>query len=168
MKRIAFLLIPVLMLTVLVLAVAAEIPTEAGPPSAAQKLLEQYRSSFFDADTRVSLVTRAERPWNLTRDLGWPVLGDSVYFQTDRPIRWSRSEGPSPLPFPPKEAWCALLESEERTIVNSSYTVVLVGLHMDMYSGDWMIHQSPSDPLAVGEVLLALGCELGWSHLARP
>jgi hypothetical protein len=28
---------------------------------------------------------------------------------------------------------------------NQPYTVVFVGLHMDMYSGDWMIHAGATD-----------------------
>lgn len=162
MKRTTLLLVPTLLLTVLVLAVAAEIPAEPGPPRGVQKRLERYRfSSFADTDTRILQVTRARRPWNLTRDLNWLILGDSVYFQTDHPLTGRRSDGPSPLPFPPKEVWCALLESKSGTTDAQSYSVVLVGLHMDMYSGDWIIHQAPSEPFStVGDALSGLGCGL--------
>lgn len=162
MKRSTLLLIPVLLLTVLVLAVAAEIPNEPGPPRGVQQRLEQYgSSSLAGTDARLVQVSRARQPWHLARDLRWPVLGDSVYFQTDHPLTWNRSDGPSPLPFPPKEVWCALLESGDRTAEEPSQSVVLVGLHMDMYSGDWVIHQAPSEPFStVGDILSVLGCEL--------
>jgi len=162
MKRITLLLIPILMLAVLVLAVGAEIPPEAGPPRGVQMRLEQYSSSsLVNAGTRVSSVTQAKRPWNLTMELGWTVVGDSVYFQTDQPLTWSRSDGQSPLPFPPKDVWCALMEGKGEPAGLPSYSVVLVALHMDMYSGDWILHQAPNEPLSiVGEVLSALGCEL--------
>jgi hypothetical protein len=161
MKRFTFLLVPVLLLTVLVLVVAAEIPTAAGAPGGVQTRLEQYRSSLdVEAECRVCAVVRAKRPWNLTRDLGWPVLGDSLFFQTDQPLTWSRSDGPSPLPFPPKEVWCARLESKDRATGAPSYSVVLVGLHIDMYTGDWVVHQPPDDPSTIGEMLSLLGCEL--------
>jgi hypothetical protein len=162
MKRITLLLIPILMLTILVLAVGAEIPPEAGPPRRVQMRLEQYRSSsLVNADTRAFSITPAKRPWNLTMELGWPAVGDSVYSQTDQPLTWSRSDGKSPLPFPPKEVWCALMEGKGETAGKPSYSVVLVALHMDMYSGDRIFHQAPNEPLSiVGEVLSALGCEL--------
>lgn len=163
MKRTHFLLIPTLMLAVLVLAVAAEVPTVAGPPSGVQKRLEQYSTSaFVKGETHVRLLARAERPWNLTKDLSWLALGDSVYFETDHPLTRGRSVGPSPLPYPPKEVWCALLESEDEATGVRSYAVVLVGLHMDMYSADWMLHQAPSQPFSTAfrEALSALGCDL--------
>lgn len=161
MRRIRLLLIPAFMLASLVLAVAVEIPAEAGPPSQVQIRLEQYRtSSLADTNTQVAMVTRAKRPWNLTRDLRWPVLGHSVYFQTDQPFAPGQNSALSPLPFPPKEIWCALLESEDETTGTRSYSVVLVALHMDMYNGDWLIHRPPSDPFAVDELLRAVGCEI--------
>jgi len=150
------------MLTALVLVVAAKIPSDGGPPSAVLQRLEQYSSSsFFEGEALVRQVTQAQRPWNLTRDLGWPVLGNSVHFQADDPLTPSRGDGLSPLPFPAKAVWCALLESEDETTGVPSYSVVLVGLHMDMYNGDWMIHQAPDGPLsALHETLSALGCPL--------
>lgn len=161
MKKFIFLLVPILLLTVLVLVVAAEIPTTAGAPGGVQTRLEQYNSSLgVEADSHVSVVVQAKRPWNLTRDLGWPVLGDSLFFQTDQPLTGSRSDGSSPLPFPPKEVWCSLLQSKDQATGAPSYAVVLVGLHMDMYTGDWVVHQPPDDPFAVGKILSLLGCEL--------
>lgn len=78
MKGICALLIPTFILVVLVLAVAAEVPTVAGPPSGVQKSLEQ------------------------------------------------------------------------------------LGLHMDMYGADWVLHQDPSQPFSTAfqETLSALGCDL--------
>lgn len=161
MKRVTLLLVPILLLGALVVAVAAEIPASAGQPSGVRTRLEQYSSSSLaGADTRVLVVTRAKRPWNLTRDLRWPVLGDSVYFQTDQPLTWSHSQGLSPLPFPPKEIWCALLESKGEAVGAPDYSVVLVALHMDMYNGDWLIHQAPADLFTMDKGLSALGCKL--------
>jgi hypothetical protein len=66
-----------------------------------------------------------------------------------------------PLPFPPKELWCALLEGEDRLTGERSHAVVLVGLHMDMYSGDWMVHEGPDSPSlpALTQGLSAIGCD---------
>jgi hypothetical protein len=149
------------MLTVLVLAVASEIPAEAGPPSVVQERLDQYNDLFVGGEAGIRLVMRAERPWNLTKDMRWPVVGNSVHFQADQPLTWSSNKGPSPLPFPPKVVWCALLETEDEATGAQSYSIVLVGLHIDMYNGDWMIHQAPNKPLsALDETLSVLGCDL--------
>ena len=61
------------------------------------------------------------------------VDGDTIYYQTD-----SSSRG-MPLPFPAKEMWCVLLEIDDLSGV-TSYRGVFVGLHMDMYNADWVVH----------------------------
>ncbi len=163
MKRVFFLLMPTLVLVVLMLAVAAGIPAVAGPPNGVQKHLEQYgTSAFVKVEADAHLLVRAKRPWNLTRDQSWLALGDSVYFETDHPLTWGRSVGPSPLPYPPKEVWCALPESEDEATGVRSYAVVLVGLHMDMHNADWVLHHDPSQPFSAAflEAISALGCDL--------
>ena len=49
-----------------------------------------------------------------------------------------------PLPFRPKEMWCVLLEPDDRGGV-TAYGGVLVGLHMDMYNADWVVHEMAMD-----------------------
>ncbi len=93
--------------------------------------------------------------------MSYSVLGDSVYFQTDYPLTWKEGGGLSPLPFPPKELWCALLAVEDGLAGERSYAVVFVGLHMDMHSDDWMVHEgsaSPSLPALI-QGLSAVGCD---------
>ncbi|MEJ2736726.1 MAG: hypothetical protein P8189_24710 [Anaerolineae bacterium] len=162
MKRGSLLVVPVLLLVVLVVAVTAQIPEGAGLPAGVQVRLEQYLHSRHALGKAVVLsVTRARQPWHFSQDMSYAVLGDSVYFQIDLPLTWQDEGGPSPLPFPPKELWCALLEGEDRLRGEPTYAVVFVGLHMDMYSGDWMIHEGPTDwslPVLL-QGLSSIGCD---------
>jgi hypothetical protein len=162
MKRTSLLIVPLLLLVVLVVAVAAQIPEEAGLPAGVQARLEQYLPSPHALGKAAVLsVARARQPWRFSKDMSYSVLGDSVYFQTDYPLTWKEGGGPSPLPFPPRELWCALLEGEDRLTGERSYAVVFVGLHMDMYNGDWMVHEGPTDRSlpALLQGLSTIGCD---------
>jgi hypothetical protein len=160
-KRTTLLIIPALLLVVLVAAVLFQIPSKAGLPQGVQTRLDQYLASPFAKGTMtLRLAERARRPWNLTQAMGFAVLGDSVYFQTDSSLTWEQGGGPSPLPFPPKELWCALLEAGDEGEGDGTQTVVFIGLHMDMYNGDWIVHQGPEAPFSpefLG-VLSSIGC----------
>lgn len=163
MKRTSLLIVPLLLLVVLVVVVTAEIPEQAGLPTGVQARLDQYIPSPHALDEATVLsVERARQPWHFSRDMSYSVLGDSVYFQTDYPLTWKEGGGPSPLPFPPKELWCALLVGKDKLTGERSYAVVFVGLHMDMYSGDWMVHEGPTARSLpeLEESLSTVGCDL--------
>ena len=66
-----------------------------------------------------------------------------------------------PLPYPPKELWCVLLSHDDAAGKTSS-AIVFVGLHMDMYNADWMVHKGPRDLSTPGviESLRLVGCDL--------
>jgi hypothetical protein len=156
-------MIPLLLLSVMVLVVAAEIPREPGIPADVEARLGQYIAySFPSGIATVDQVERAPRAWEFRQDMGLTTFGDSVHFQTDTgPTRTHRSNL-SALYYPPKELWCALLavagESGEPT-----YSVVFVGLHMDMYNADLVVHEGARDLSSqeLREGLAAVGCDLG-------
>jgi hypothetical protein len=162
-RRTILLVIPVLLLVLLLVAVAAELPEEGGIPAGVQTRLDQYLTSLsIPGQSTVLAVERARKPWNFSRDMSQLVLGDSVYFQTDASLTWRQGGGPSPLPFPPKELWCALLSRQDDASDGRSYAVVFAGLHMDMYNGDWLIHEGSKTPFTpeFEEVLSRIGCEV--------
>ena len=163
MKRAALLMIPLLLLAALVIAVAAELPGRAGLPTGVQTCLDRYIASpFAPGNASVWVVRRAQRPWNFTRAQSDRVLGDTVYFQTDASLTWTGGSGPSPLPFPPKELWCAILVGEDDVGGQNAYSLVFVGLHMDMYNGDWLVHEAGEvlfTPRSE-EALAEIGCEI--------
>ena len=165
MKRTSGLVVPLSLLAVLAVAIGVEIPEQAGPPARVQVRLDEYLASpFAPGQSTVLLVERARRPWNFAGDLSGMALGDSVYFQTDSSLTWTEGSGPSPLPFPPKELWCAFLEGTDDITGEKSHIVVFVGLHMDMYTADWLVHKAAESPFApeFGKMLAHLGCDVGW------
>lgn len=162
MRRTTVLIIPLLLLAVLVAVVTAEIPDETRLPSRVEIRLDQYLdSSLVPSQTTAVRVEQASKPWHFTRELSQVVLGDSVYFQTDASLTWKEGSGLSPLPFPPKELWCAFLEHEDAITGNQTGSVVFVGLHMDMYSGDWLVHVGAEAPFTreFEELLRRIGCD---------
>jgi hypothetical protein len=163
MKRATVLLIPLLLLGVLVLVVAAEIPREPGIPEDVGARLDQYVAySFPPRRATVVRVERARRAWEFGQDMSLTTFGDSVHFQTDTGPTRTHRLSLSALYYPPKELWCALLavggESGRPT-----YSVVFVGLHMDMYNADLVVHEGARDISAreMREGLAAVGCDLG-------
>jgi hypothetical protein len=106
-------------------------------------------------------TSESRQPWLFSREMSDMVLGDSVYFQTDSPLTWQEGGGPSPLPFPAKEVWCALLK-KTNTSGKARYRILFVALHMDMYSGDWLVHLGPeSDSFSKAtEPAATIGCAL--------
>jgi hypothetical protein len=169
MKRTGALVMALLFLLALALAVTARTPGQGGLPPAARARVEQYLASRSQVGTAVAaLVAPATKPWNLTGDPGTLVFGDSVNYQTDLGSAW---DGLLPVPFPPKELWCVLLQQGGAEPGQQSYRVVLVGLHMDMYNADWLIHVLPgsaSDPGVWGR-LSQIGCNLGLDEMGpRP
>jgi hypothetical protein len=67
-------------------------------------------------------------------------------------------ESNRPIPYPPEELQCVLLGVG----VGEGEEMVFLALHNDMYSGDWLVHQSksawPGDELKAQ--LGAVGCDL--------
>jgi hypothetical protein len=157
-----FLTIPLVLLTVLLAVVAAEVPREAGLPADVATRLDQYlASSHGTGQLSVVATSEARQPWLFGSEMSQAVLGDSVYFQTDFPLSWKTASGPSPLPFPPKELWCVLLRQGEAGL-ETRYALLYVALHMDMYSGDWIVHQGLEAATAAAVVRSAsnVGCSL--------
>ena len=157
MKRSILLMIPAILLVVWVVVVAAEIPEEAGLPAGAESRLDQYIAhSLSPGSITAHSVKRARKPWNFNQAVSSRVDGDTVCYQTDS------SYSGMPLPFPPKEMWCVLLETDARSGV-TPYGGVFVGLHMDMYNSDWVVHEIATDFSTPGfeETLSLIGCDLG-------
>jgi hypothetical protein len=166
MQRIGTLITPLLFLLMLAIAVVAKTPGQGGLPAAARTRVEQYLAYESRAGVgEIRAAALAAKPWNLTRDPGIVVFGDSVYYQTDLGTAWGEPDSLLPLPFPPKELWCVLEQQSSPASEEQSYSVILVGLHMDMYNADWLVHVLPgiaSDP-GVRERLSQIGCDLGVS-----
>jgi hypothetical protein len=161
MRRATLLTIVLLLLGVLAVAVIAETPIEPGLPAGCQASLDEYLAAYASPGiTRLLRVEQARTPWRFDRNMSSTVFGDSLHYQTDT------SSSGMPLPFPPEQVWCALLERANGTFgldADMPYAVVFVGLHMDLYNADWVVHEGAGDPSSpqLRETLSAIGCDLG-------
>jgi hypothetical protein len=163
MKRATVLLIPLLLLGAMVLVVAAEIPREPAIPADVGARLGQYLAYSFPRGTAsLERVERARRAWEFGQDMSLATFGDSVHFQTDTGPTRTQRLNLSTLYYPPKELWCALIAVTDRS-AQRSYSVVFVGLHMDMYNADLIVHEGARDlsNQELREGLVAVGCDLG-------
>jgi hypothetical protein len=163
MKRACLLATTLILLLALGAVVFAEIPAKTGMPRVAQARLDQYLAyAHPSADVAVQTTVHAEKPWSFDKGMSGGAFGDSVYFQTDSGPTWTEVGNLLPLPYPPRDLWCVLL-NEEPTAEEPLHSVVFVALHMDMYSGDWLVHEAPQEPTApnLRASLAAIGCELG-------
>jgi hypothetical protein len=103
------------------------------------------------------------------------TAGNSLYFATDQPynlepersdpvpagvptsvIRSESGQVGTPLPYPPQEVWCVLVDTA------AGQQVILLALHhREPYQTDWIIHQQLTDPSPSGwiDLLNLLGCD---------
>jgi hypothetical protein len=179
-KRALFIVIPVLVALASVVAVTA---ATLAFPTAAQSVLDEYLHFISTSSPPTHLIgvktrVRANRPWNLNQDLDYPVFGTSWHYQTDQRLDWQPlaletaewqltvvQEGDArlapdrrlPLPFPPQELWCVLLESGSRDQV-----IFLARHHREPYYTEWVVHQGPKAPFSQSllDTLSDIGCNL--------
>ena len=122
-----------------------------------------YKDSLSSGTTTVQLVDRASRPWDFSRNMSHAVFGDSPYYQTD--YSYGGRRGPRPLPFPPEDVRCVLLERDHNE--ETTYTVVFVAEHQDLYNADMVIHEGASDlsDQSFTESISVIGCDLVLARL---
>lgn len=146
MKRVLFLTLPLVLLVALGAVVLAQLPAEPGLPADMQALLDQYLAYTYRPGTViVQAVDQANKPSNLGRELGYEVFGASVIYQTDLGIPGYEKGGARPLPYPPEQVWCVLLERDGTygPRLEKRYDAVFVALHMDIHHADLMVHKGP-------------------------
>jgi hypothetical protein len=166
MRRAGVVVFPLLLATALVVASLVAMRTNR-PPDWQLELDKyvEYKDSLSSGTTTVQLVDRASRPWNFSRDMSHAIFGDSPYYQTDDSYGGRR--GPRPLPFPPEDVRCVLLERDHNE--ETTYNIVFVAEHQDLYNADVVIHEGASDlsdqPFA--ESISEIGCELVLAQLGQ-
>ncbi|HBY98404.1 MAG: hypothetical protein M5U01_26045 [Ardenticatenaceae bacterium] len=144
--------------------------------------LDRYRAyKYSDSSNGTILrVVQAQQPWYFQQDMSSLVYGDSGHYQTDygysnRPSGIYRlppspadsrlKDNRKPLPFPPQEVWCVLLEQSRDTDRSGETTtpaVVFVALHQDLYNADWVVHEGVGASVSQESraSLSRIGCEL--------
>jgi hypothetical protein len=175
MRRGILLIVAFLLLAALGAGVFALLPDRAGLPAGCQAALDKYlayENVSLGEGLSVKSAVKATRPGCLTQGVSFAVYGDSVYYQTDENYEkttettgdveatayWA-TDGRRPLPYPPEEVWCVLLE---RNVEAPGYGVGFVSLHQDIHNADWVVHEVGPDPFAPESIQVAsdLGCDL--------
>jgi hypothetical protein len=166
MRRASVVILPLLLAITLVAASLVAIRTNR-PPDWQLELDQyvEYEDSLSSGMTTVQLVDRASKPWNFSRDMSHAVFGDSPYYQTD--YNYGGRRGPRPLPFPPEDVWCVLLERDHNA--ETTYAIVFVAEHQDLYNADVVIHEGASDlsDQSFTESISVIGCDLVLAQLGR-
>jgi hypothetical protein len=148
-----------LLLAVLGVVVLAELPAESGMPAVARTRLDEYLAALYPSgDVQVQVAVRARHARFFDATMSGRVFGDSAYYQTDLgPVRVER-DGLLPLPYPPREVWCVLL-NDSSAQAWFAVRVVFPALHMDMYNADWLVHEAAPDQDML-QTLDTIGCAL--------
>ncbi len=158
MKRTWILAITILAV-IAVIAGAFVLINMQGLPLDAGSALTVYLSYRYPAASSPTIqqVSRASRPWLFKAELSGASYGDNSQFRTTFNLGATTSQARprttatlevslTPVPsgdsrpliaYPPDEAWCVLLGpgGEEPA------RVVLVALHLDLYRGEWIVHE---------------------------
>ena len=165
MRRPILLIVLALSLVAFAATLITGMRREKGLPAFCHAKLDDYvhyRCSSWPAKVTVRSVARASKPRNFSPAMSFATFGDSVHFQTDLGYT-----GPRPLPFPPKDVWCVLLQCDQDPLEVPSDENVPVGLfvalHLDMYTADWVVHEITGGACAQEFMRQAslLGCDLG-------
>ncbi|MBN1135030.1 MAG: hypothetical protein JXM73_00495 [Anaerolineae bacterium] len=172
MKRGILLIVALLLLAALGTGVLALLPDKAGLPAGCQAALNQYlthKNATLSEGLSVKSAVKAANPGRLAQDVSMAVYGGSLYYQTDQDYQTSSGDAEAddywatddrrPLPYPPEEVWCVLLERSAQT---PAYGVAFVSLHQDIHNADWVVHEAGPDPFASVSIQVAsdLGCDL--------
>jgi hypothetical protein len=148
-----------------------------GMPDAAHAALSRYLAyRYISPSPSIRTVSQATRPWLFKPQESSATYGDSVHYHVTHNLRvvatkqvsLSPSPGASPdiyrgndglaaLPYPPEDIWCVLLEAGDQ-----GPDVVLVALHMSLYSADWIVHEVPPAWSAAdrGDLIADMGCAI--------
>jgi hypothetical protein len=166
MRKASVVIFPLLLATALIVASLVAIRMNRFPDWQLElDRYVEYKDSLSSGTTTVQLVDRASRPWNFSRDMSHAVFGDSPYYQTD--YSYGGRHGPRPLPFPPEDVRCVLLERDHNE--ETMYTVVFAAEHQDLYNADVVIHEGASDLSAQSFVdsISRIGCDLVLAQLGQ-
>jgi hypothetical protein len=156
-KPLIFFLIIAMVIGIVVLAIVAFQSLH----SPQQDALSEYVQHIYRQQPGlvVSQVVQSNLPGRFTAAMSGDVYGSGDYFHVDMPYSYGTvvsqtGSSSRPLPYPPEQLACALLNS------NNGPSVVFVALHGDDYKAAWFVHQAryawPSDELRAQ--LDAIGC----------
>jgi hypothetical protein len=95
--------------------------------------------------------------------VSYTLLGARVDYSPPVRIAGAGMDGRMPLPFPPTEVWCVLLDVQPLTEEAApEHAIIFVAQHRDIYNADWLVHEGETAPFspALVESLSRIGCDL--------
>ena len=128
-----------------------------------QPALSKYIRSK-NAFITIEAVDQASKPLNFNEDMSIAAFSDSVFYTQGY---GGGRNGYRNLLFPPEEVRCVLLKKTRRSaddaIVESTYWVVFVSRHVDMWHAGWVVHEGEQEPFSpvFMENISNIGCDLG-------
>ncbi len=117
-----------------------------------------YKTSPPAALITVERVAQAGQPWHFSADMSSATYGDCYYFDVSYCDHITQALPDPPLPFPPEDVWCALVQSTASN--HEDRWMVYIARHEDLYNAGWIVHESShnlSDP-RLAEDLATIGC----------
>ncbi|MCL4504841.1 MAG: hypothetical protein M1140_02300 [Chloroflexi bacterium] len=152
MKRFVYILLLMLCVAVGILVITIVGSMNPSQQTTLNAYLRYYAPS--EPGLRVLQSVRALRPTLFTPEMSGLVFGVTSHYYVDVPPSSGWIAG-RPLPYPPEQMYCTVLESSR------GQSVVFVALHGDDYNADWLVHQSRA-PWPSGELnaqLASVGCQ---------
>jgi hypothetical protein len=128
------------------------------PWRAALNLYIAYKTSPPASLITLERAVQAGQPWRFRADMSGATYGDCYYFDVSYCDTIKQALPDPPLPFPPEDLWCALLQSTASDRVDR--WVVYIARHEDLYNAGWIVHESPrslSDS-RLSDDLASIGC----------
>jgi hypothetical protein len=123
-------------------------------------------STHYHTDIRYQALSRQDPGFSVAPPgdvVSYTLLGARVDYSPPVWIAGTGMDGRMPLPFPPTEVWCVLLEVQPLAEGTAAeHAVVFVAQHRDIYNADWVVHEgetATSSP-ALAASLSRIGCNL--------
>ncbi len=156
MKKRIFIFIPILV-ALIVIAVLQLV--NQGQTPGWQARLNQYLTFLQQTgqhSSRVITAAPATSPDNFTPSMSAESYSDSTIFETTHPQSTGYSISLQPIPYPPDEVMCVLLN------IDNQQQLVYVALHDSLYNADWIVHIAvdPWGSATLHSNLVSLGCPL--------
>jgi hypothetical protein len=156
MKRFIYPMLIVLVMALVVLAFVAFQALRSPQQDALSAHLRYLYQSQGKAVSVVQIVP-ALHPERFTMENSGAVYGDSMYFQVDQHYTepYRQITGQRPLPYPPAQVSCVLLDSGQ------GRSVLFVVLHENLYNAQWLAHDAkyPWQSAELQTQMAEIGCE---------
>jgi hypothetical protein len=156
MNKRSFVFIPII--TILIISAILLLFNQRQTP-AWQAKLDQYLAFLKESGPhsyKVLSIATAASPANFTPTMSAESYSESVIFQTTHTQDAEYTVSLQPMPYPPHEVVCVLLN------IDNQQQLVYVALHDSLYNADWIVHVSPEywGSLALKNQLDSIGCRL--------